>query len=146
MSGTMTHNRNPISLREGKAFIDGVEVLDGIKLNIKFTPDVWTGKQLGDRSNSSRWLGYQITGSITRRRSTNFLEDKIREYKQTGVTPELTIQGIMDDQNSDYYAENGTHTVTVIGCVLTGDLNLIDLDSGGEVVEDTIAFNAKDVV
>ena len=146
MSGTMTHNRNPLSMREGKAYINGVEVLDSIKLEIKFTPEVWTGKQLGDRTNSSRWLGYSITGTITRRRSTNFLEDKIREYKQTGITPELTIQGIVDDKNSDYYNLNDTHTVTVVGCVMTGDLNLVNLDSNGEVVDDAIAFNAKDIV
>ena len=48
-------------------------------------------------------------------------------------------------RNSDYYAANGTETVTCVGCVLTGDLNLINLDSEGQVVEDAISFNAKDI-
>lgn len=146
MSGTMTYNRNPISLREGKVFLDGVEILDGIKCEITFTPDVWTGKQLGDRSNSSRWLGYAITGNITRRRSTPWLEEKIKEYMKTGITPEMTIQGVMNDKNSDYYKEHGVDTVTVVGCVLTGDLPLTRLDSSGEIVDDAITFNAKDIV
>lgn len=51
----MKYNKSPISLREGKVFIDGVEVMDGIKANIKFTPDVWTGKQLGEKTPSSRY-------------------------------------------------------------------------------------------
>jgi len=42
MSGTMSHNRNPLSMREGKAYINGVEVLDSIKLESKFTPEEWT--------------------------------------------------------------------------------------------------------
>ncbi len=142
----MEYNKSPISLKEGKAFIDGVEVLDAIQCNITFTPDVWSGKQLGERTDSSRWLGYKITGNITRRRSTAWLEEKIKEYKQTGKTPELTIQGIMNDDNSDYYETYGTNTVTAVGCVLTGDLPLTRLDSNGEVVEDNIAFNAKDIV
>lgn len=142
----MEYNKNPISLREGKVFIDGVEVADSVKCEIKFTPDVWSGKQLGERSNSSRWLGYNITGSITRRRSTNWLEEKIKEYRKSGATPELKIQGIMNDENSDYYAAHGTNTVTCVGCVLTGDLPLTALDSGGEVVDDVISFNAKDIV
>ena len=142
----MEYNKNPISLREGHVFIDGVEVADSVACNIKFTPDVWSGKQLGERTNSSRWLGYNITGSITRRRSTNWLATKIAEYRKTGATPELKIQGIMDDENSDYYAAHGTDTVTCVGCVLTGDLPLTALDSGGEVVDDVIAFNAKDIV
>ena len=142
----MNYNKNPISMREGKVFIDGVECFDGVKCNIKFTPDVWTGKQLGERTPSSRYLGYAITGTITRRRSTPWLKDIIDNYKKTGETPELTIQGIMDDAGSDYHKNNGNITCTAVGCVLTGDINLIDLDSGGDVVDDAISFNAKDIV
>ena len=68
------------------------------------------------------------------------------EYKGSGKTPELTIQGVMNDQNSDYYEEFGTDTVTAVGCVLTGDLPLTRLDSNGEIVDDDISFNAKDIV
>lgn len=143
---SMKYNKNPISLREGKVFIDGVEVLDCVKCEIKYTPDVWTGKQLGEQTPSSRWLGATITGNITRRRSTPWLKDIIAKYKKTGETPELKIQGIMNDKNSDYYQKNGSYTVTCVGCVLTGDLPLTALDSGGDVVDDNIAFNAKDIV
>ena len=143
---SMEYNRSPISLREGHIFIDGVECADSIKCEIKFTPDVWTGKQLSDYTPSSRWLGGAYTGSITRRRSTPWLREAIQSYADSKATPEFTIQGIMDDENSDYYDENGSETVTCVGCVLTGDLNLINLDSDGEVVDDVIGFNAKDIV
>ena len=53
----MKYNKSPISLREGKMFIDGVEVMDGIKANIKFTPDVWTGRQLGEQTPSGELEG-----------------------------------------------------------------------------------------
>lgn len=139
----MEYNKNPISLREGKVFINGVEVLDGVKCTIKFTPDVWSGRQLGEITPSSRWLGAEITGEMTRRRSTPWLRDAIKNYMNTKATPEFTIQGIMDDKNSDYYNANGAEVITCIGCVLTGDHTLIDLDSGGEVMDDAIAFSAK---
>lgn len=142
----MVYNKNPISLKEGSVFIDGLVVADSVTCNINFTPQVWTGRQLGERSPSSRWLGYQISGNITRRRSTNWLEVKIKEYLASGATPELTIQGVMADENSDYYAAHGTNVVTCVGVVLTGDLPLTRLDSNGEVVDDNIAFNAKEIV
>ena len=141
----MEYNKSPISLREGKVYLDGDEILDSVTCQITFTPEVWTGKQLGERSNSSRWLGYSITGQITRRRSTNWLESKIREYLSSGKTPELTIQGLMNDENSDYYEKHGSNTITAVGVVLTGDLPLTRLDSNGEVVDDVISFNAKDI-
>lgn len=142
----MKYNKSPISLSEGKVFIEGVEVMDSVKANIKFTPNVWTGKQLGEKTPSSRYLGYVITGSITRRRSTPWLKEVIAKYRKTGETPELTIQGVMNDENSDYYKAHGEDSCTCVGCVLTGDMNLIDLDSNGEVVDDVINFNAKDIV
>ena len=142
----MVYNKNPISLKEGSVFIDGLVVADSVTCNINFTPQVWTGRQLGERSPSSRWLGYQISGNITRRRSTNWLAVKIKEYLASGATPEITIQGVMSDENSDYYAAHGTDVVTCVGVVLTGDLPLTRLDSNGEVVDDNIAFNAKEIV
>ncbi len=146
MGGLLQYHKNPISLREGKVFLDGLEVFDSVKCEIKFTPDVWKGKQLGDRSSSSRWLGYDITGSITRRRTTAWLKETIQGYIKTGKTPEFTIQGIMNDAGSEYYDNNGSDTVTVVGGVLTGDLSLLSLDAEGQVLDDVIGFNAKALI
>lgn len=140
------YNKSPISLREGKVFLDGVEVMDSVKCDIKFTPEVWSGRQLGERTKSSRWLGYSIAVSITRRRSTPWLRDLIKKYIATGRTPEFKVQGVMNDENSDYFAEYGSDTVTAVGCVPTGDLALTALDSNGEIVDDVIALSAKDIV
>lgn len=143
---SMEYNKSPISLREGRVMLDGLVVADCVKFEMKFTPDVWSGKQLGEKTPSSRWLGGKIAGSMTRRRSTPFLKDKIKEYLKSGKTPEMTIQGVMDDKNSDYYETYGSDVVTAVGCVLTGDLTLSSLDSGGEVLDDNIAFNVKGIV
>ena len=94
MSDLLKYHKNPISLREGKVFLDGYEIFDAVKCEIKFTPDVWTGKQLGDRNDSSRWLGYSITGTVTRRRTTTMTKNLIINYINTSKTPELTIKGI----------------------------------------------------
>ena len=59
----MQYNKNPISLREGRVYIDGVECLDSVQCEIHFTPDVWSGRQLGEVTPSSRWLGATITGT-----------------------------------------------------------------------------------
>lgn len=140
------YNKQPIVLTEGKVFIDGEEIFDCVKCEIKFTPDVWQGKVLGERSPSSRWKGFKISGTITRRRSTPFLKEIVQRYQKSGVTPEFVIQGVMDDKGSDYYQQYGTSTTTAVGCVFTGDIPLTALDSAGDVVDDSISFNAKDVI
>lgn len=141
------YNESPIALSEGKIFVEGVEIYNGVKFELKFTPSVWKGKKLGERTSSSRWIGTDITGSITHRVATPWLEDMLQKYLEDGITPELQITGIMDDKGSDYYREFGSKTVTVLGCVLTGDITLMALDASSDGVrEDTINFNAKAIV
>lgn len=140
------YNKSPISLREGKVFLDGVEVMDSLTCTIDLVPEVWSGRQIGDKTPSRRWLGYDITGSITRRRSTPWLKELIMKYIQTGRTPEFTIQGVMNDTNSDYYDQHGSDAITCVGCIITGDIPLTRLDSNGEVVDDVINFGAKNIV
>lgn len=147
MAKAMEYNISPISLKEGKIFVNGVECGDGFTINIKFTPDVWTGNVLGKRSKNSRWLGGGYSGTMTRGRTNAFIKDAITHYMETGETPEITIQGIQNDKGSDYYAETGkVEVVTAVGCVLTGDLTLLNLDADGDIFKDTITFNAADVV
>jgi len=146
MADEQRYNERPINIRKGKAFIDGVEIMDSIKCEIRFTPDVWSGKLLGETTDSRRWIGATITGNITRRRSTPFCKEKVMTYIRSGKTPEMTIQGIINDENSDYYEKYGTDVVTCVGCVITGDIPLTSLDSKGQVIEDNVAFGAKNIV
>lgn len=142
----LDHNMQPVSVRNGQVFLDGVAVLDGVKFEVKFTPEVWKGKQLNDKTPSSRWIGYEITGSMTRYRTTSWIRDMIREYIRTGRTPEFTAQGILDDPGSDYGARHGSETVTVVGVVFTGDMFLMQLDANGNEATEVLNFNAKDVI
>ena len=142
----MDFNTRPISLRQGKIFIDGIEAADSVSATGAFTPDTWSGKQLGDYSNSTRWLGYNITVTVTRHRSNPYIKEVIKKYQGTHKTPEITIQGIMDDPDSDFFDKYGNDVCTYVGCVPTGAMPLTALDSNGDVVSDSLTFNARDFI
>lgn len=140
-------NKSPLSLREGKVFIDGYEVADSCKAKITFVPKVWEGKSLGDPATNRRWLAYDIKVTIEQWKTTPLYKNKVLAYIQTGATPEFTVQGISDDKNSDYYANNGGgDTVTAVGCVLTGEIDLLELDTDGDVVKESIEMGAHHIV
>lgn len=139
-------NRRHISLKEGSAFIEGVKVLEGIKLSIVVTPEVWSGRSLGEKGKSRRWLGIDITGTLSEYKSTPWYREKVNEYIKTGKTPEMVIQGIQDDKNSDFNETYGSETVTLKGCVITGDIPILDLDTDGEVVKNQVSFGAHDII
>ncbi len=142
----MAYNKNPISAREGKIYIDGLLVYDGVSFEVNFTPDTWAGRELGNRGLSTRYLGYSLSGKLKRRRATTWLKDAMKNYIKTGVTPEFTITGINEDKNSDYYKEYGKLEVTVVGCVLTGDIKIFSADAEGTILEDDVAFSAYDIL
>lgn len=142
----MDFNTRPISIRQGKIFIDGVEAADSVSATGTFTPDTWSGKQLGDYSNSTRWLGYNITVALSRHRSNPWIKEVIKKYQGTHKTPEITIQGIMDDRDSDFFDKYGNDVCTFVGCVPTGAMPLTALDSNGDIVTDSLTFNARDFI
>ena len=142
----LKHNKQRMSLREGKVFIDGVEVMDLVECTINFTPDVASGRQVGSSTPDARWIGETVTGSINRYRNTPWLKEVIKRYLRTRRTPEFTIQGLNDDPNSDYGNAHGSDLTTCLGCVFTGDLPLTRLNADGEFITDAINFTAKSIV
>lgn len=136
-------NRAPLSAREGKVFLDGTLIADTCKFKVVFKPDVWSGRQLSEPGTNRRWIGYDIEVTVEEWKTTRRYRTMIDEYLKSGKTPELTIQGVQTDENSDFYASNKGETVTCVGCVPTGDMNLIDMDTEGDVVKESITFGAK---
>ena len=139
-------NKSPLSAREGKIYIDGTLVADACKFQLIFTPKVWEGKTLGEQGTNRRWIGYDITGTIEQWKTTPMYKKKVLEYIKTGKTPEMKIQGISEDKNSDYYDINKGDTITAVGCVMTGDISLMELDTDGDEVKESIKFGTKDLV
>ena len=142
----MAVNKNGISLREGRIYLDGTLIADAAPLTINFQPEVAQHRTLGEKGMNRRWIGRDVTGSMTEWKSTPWLENKIKEYEKTGVTPEFKIQGRREDKSSDYYKKyKKAETVTLTGVVLTGDLPLMALDTAGELVQQTVNFGAKNI-
>ncbi len=145
MANTNRVNSSPLSAREGKVYIDGVLVADSCKFLVVFKPDVWSGKQLSEHGTNRRWIGYDIEVQISQWKTTRMYRTMIDKYLKEGITPEMTIQGIQTDKNSDFYLTNKSEKVTCTGCVPTGDINLIDMDTDGDVVKEEITFGAKKI-
>lgn len=138
---------NPMLKSEGKLYINGEQVLDARKVLIKVSINNTESKRLGDRTTSSRAVGYDISVEISQYKSNKFAIDIIKKYLDTGLTPKFKVQAMNNDKGSDFFRKYGNDTITVTGCVPTGDLNLIDLDaSTTDYVEETITFKGSAIV
>lgn len=141
----MGENRHAISLRNGTVTIDGVMVMEASKMTVRYKPEVGSYKSLRDKGTNRRWIGRDIELTIEEYRSTPWLLEKVKEYENNGTTPEMKVQGQREDKDSDYYNIVGIETVTCTGCVITSDIPIFDLDTGGDFVKDSFTMGVKNI-
>lgn len=137
--------RNHIDCSQGKAFLDGEECLDAVSFSIVFSPVTSSTKTLGHTGEDTRWKGHTIKVTLSEYRSTDWIKRAIKNYLENKVTPNFTFQGVCTDEQSDYYRDYGDQTVTVTGCVPTGDITVLSHDVNSDFVQDSITFNCKDL-
>ncbi len=137
--------RNHIDCSQGKAFLDGEECMDAVSFSIVFSPVTSSTKTLGHTGEDTRWKGHTIKVTLSEYRSTDWIKQAIRNYLENKVTPSFTFQGVCTDEQSDYYKDYGGQTVTVTGCVPTGDITVLSHDVNSDFVQDSITFNCKDL-
>lgn len=142
----MAENARRILLNQGKIFWDGEIIADGISCVITITPTVTKSTALGERTPSSRWAQVEYKVDVKSYRAKPYAKEYVKEYINTGLAPEVTIQGIQDDSGSDYYEAYGAETVTATGCIATGDITLLNVDSSSsDHLQDSITFAAKNL-
>lgn len=142
----MVENRRHISLRQGKVAWEGETLLDSCKMSITYKLEVSETKSLGEMGTNRKWIGRDIEVTIEEYRSTRRTANIINDFENSGKTPEFSVQGIMDDKDSDYYDmyQEG-ETVTVTGCVPKGDLKVLELDMDGDVMKESITLGGKKI-
>ena len=142
----MAENARRILLNQGKIFWDGEIIADGVSCVITITPTVTESTSLGEITPSSRWAGVKYKVDVKSYRSKPYAKEYVKEYINTGLAPEVTIQGIQDDKGSDYYEAYGAETVTATGCIATGDIVALNVDaSSSDHFQDSITFAAKNI-
>ena len=142
----MVENRRHISLRQGKVAWEGETMLDSCKIDITYKLELSETKSLGEIGTNRKWIGRDIEVTIEEYRSTNRTAEIIDNFEKTGKTPEFSVQGQMNDTDSDYYDKyQQGQTVTVTGCVPKGDLSVLSLDMDGDVMKETITLGAKKI-
>lgn len=137
--------RNHIDCSQGQVFLDGEECMDAVSFSIIFSPITSSTKTLGHTGEDTRWKGHTIKVTLSEYRSKDWIKQAIRNYLEKKITPNFTIQGVCTDEQSDYYKEYGGQTVTVTGCVPTGDITVLSHDVNSDFVQDSITFNCKDL-
>ncbi|KGK88041.1 phage tail tube protein [Clostridium sp. HMP27] len=135
----MWESKNAISAKEGRFFLEGEEVLNGIKLEVEVEKEKVEIKRLGKRMTGHKSVGLSGSGTITEYRATSKWIKVLQRFKDTGEDVYLTCVAITNDTASG----RGAEPITLYG-VNIDSLTLINMDAEGDVIKDEIPFTIED--
>ena len=132
--------RNTISGKEGRAFLDGVELFQCKKIEATMEKEKSEVKVMGRRMTGHKTIGGAGTGTLTIYKATSQFVEIAQAYVKRGEDPYLTIETVTDDKSSGRGAER----------VILRDVNLdsvmvANLDADAEVLEEEIPFTFEDL-
>lgn len=131
--------KQTISAREGRGFINGEEILSGVKFELTAEKNKVEVNRLGNRIVGNKATSLKITGNITEYKTTSRYAKMMKQYKETGEDVYFTLQGVTDDKGSG----RGTERVMAYDCNIDSAM-ILNLDAEGELIKDEIPFTAED--
>lgn len=130
---------NTISAKEGRFFLDGEEVVNGIKLELEVEKEKVEIKRLGKRMTGHKSVGLSASGTITEYKATSKWVKVMQKFKDTGEDVYLTGVAILNDKASG----RGAEVITIRG-INIDSATLINMDAEGDVIKDEIPFTIED--
>lgn len=132
-------SKNTISAKEGRFFLDGVEMLNCIKLELTIEKDKAEIKRLGVRMTGHKTTGMSGSGTMTEYHATSAMGLLLQKYKDTGE--DLYLDGIVvvDDVSSG----RGVERIALTG-INFDSATIANIDAEGEVIKDEVPFTIED--
>lgn len=130
---------NTISAKEGRFFLDGEEVLNGIKLEVEIEKEKTEIKRLGKRMTGHKSIGLSGSGTITEYKATSKWIKVLQSFKDKGVDVYLSGVAIIEDKASG----RGSEKISLYG-INIDSATIINMDAEGDVIKDEIPFTIED--
>lgn len=133
------NSQNTISAKEGRFFLDGVEMLNNIKLELNVEKEKVEIKRLSKRMTGHKTIGISANGTITEYHATSNVGLLLQKYKDTGEDVYLDGIVVVDDRSSG----RGTERIALVG-INFDSAAIANLDADGDVIKDEIPFTIED--
>ncbi|WP_300855446.1 phage tail tube protein [uncultured Clostridium sp.] len=133
------NSSDTISAKEGRFFLDGEEVLNGIKLELDIEKEKVEIKRLGKRMTGHKSVGLSGSGTLTEYKATSKWSKMLQKYKDKGIDTYLTGVAILEDKSSG----RGSEKISLFG-INIDSATIINLDAEGDVIKDEIPFTIED--
>ncbi len=132
-------SENRIVAKEGRFFLNGVEMLNCVKFELTIEKEKVEIKGLGKRMTGHKTVGISGSGTVTEYHATSNIGLLMQKYKDTGEDVYLDGVAVLDDKGSG----RGTERISVIG-INFDSATIANLDAEGDVIKNELPFTIED--
>jgi len=133
-------SQDTISAKEGRFFLDGIEMFNAVKLELTIEKNKVEIKRLGVRMTGHKTTGLSGSGTVTEFHATSNVGLLMQKYKDTGEDVYLDGIATIDDKASG----RGVERIALTG-INFDSLTIINMDSeSDDVIKDEIPFTIED--
>ena len=132
-------SQDTISAKEGRLFLDGIEMFNCVKLELTVEKDKAEIKRLGVRMTGHKTTGMSASGTMTEYHATSNVGLLFQKYKDTGEDIYLDGTAVVDDKSSG----RGTERIALTG-INFDSVTIINIDAEGDVIQDELPFTIED--
>jgi hypothetical protein len=132
-------SQNAISAKEGRFFLDGIEMLNGVKFELNIEKDKVEIKRLGVRMTGHKTTGMSGSGTMTEYHATSNIGIMLQRYKDTGEDVYLDGIAVIEDKSSG----RGVERIAVTG-INFDSAAIVNIDAEGDVIQDETPFTIED--
>ena len=93
-------SKNRISAKEGRVFLDGIEMLNAVKFELNIEKEKVEIKQLGKRMTGHKAIGLSGSGTITEYHATSNIGLLFQYFKDSGTDLYFDAVAVVDDKAS----------------------------------------------
>lgn len=132
--------QNTISGKEGRVFLDGVEIFQVKAIEATLEKEKAEIKVMGRRVTGRKTVGAGGTGTLTVYKVTSHYAEMAERYVKSGEDPYFVLETVTDDESSG----RGTERVALRE-VNFDSMMVLNLDADSEVLEEEMPFTFEDM-
>ena len=136
----------PISSHQAGLYINKKHQTNCVGFKAQGTVDTKESRVIGQQTTKPRVRGVKFSGELRFYKASPWLAKYLMDVQERQFKQEFEIMGVLDDDPSDFGKQFGKQIVTLTGCVLTGDIVIMESDTNCDDEEEVVQFLAEKLV
>lgn len=136
----------PVSSHQAALYMNGQHQTNCIGFKAVGTVDTKESRVIGQQTTKPRVRAVKFSGEMRFYKNSPWLAEYLKNVMQHQYTAAFDLMFFMDDDGSDYFKKFGKQKIQLTGCVITGDVTIMESNTNCDDLEETVQFMAEKMI